>query len=148
MKKISSQYFILVLIAGTLFLSSCYEEDPWLEDNITRSGDKFPVIYMNALAEEEYNAGDEVQILLEFFSEGELEEIILYETIGDGTRQLISETPYAPAFSEVKQLDTLVLVYSVPTVADTANIVLEAEAVNANGLSKTSSQNLVALPSN
>lgn len=146
MKKISFQYFTLVLFLATLFLSSCYEEDPWLEDNITSTGEKFPVIYMNEFESGTYSSGDVVEVVLEFFSEGELDKIVLYETIGNSEKRKVSESAYVPAFSERKALDTLALSYTVPVVADTVDIVLSAEAINTNGLTKESSQEFEAIP--
>lgn len=126
-------------------LSSCYEEEVWLEDNITPTGEYFPTIYMNDLASE-YAAGESVSVVLEFASQGMLEEIVLSQQIGEEDPTVVSSTPYQPAFSEKKAQDTLALTYVVPNVTDTVEITLTAEAVNANGLTKSSSNTFEAIP--
>ena len=125
--------------------TACYEEENWLEDNIIPTGEYYPTIYMNGLADE-YKVGDPVGIVLEFASQGTLEEIVLYQKLGDADESVVSRNPYQPAFSQVKAQDTLALVYTVPTVADTVEIELRAEAVNSNGLTKSSSESFEAIP--
>lgn len=145
--KISHLIKISLLLVITVFMfTSCYEENIWLEDNIVATGEHYPLIYMNTLDRDEYQAGENIEVLLEFSSLGELKEIVFYEKIGDAERKEVSRTPYQPAFSQIKSQDTLALNYTVPTVTDTISISLEAEAVNANGLTKSSSQNFTALP--
>ena len=135
---------LLAAVAITL-LTACYEEENWLEDNITPSGEYFPTIYMNSLASE-YQAGDPVSVVLEFASQGTLQEIVLYQKLGDADEQLVSRTPYQPAFSTVKAQDTLALLYTVPIVTDTVDITLRAEAVNSNTLSSSDSDSFEAVP--
>jgi hypothetical protein len=135
---------LLALIVVSL-LNACYEEEVWLEDNITPSGEYFPTIYMNSL-ENEYQAGDAVTVVLEFASQGTLEEIVLYQTLSDAPEEVVSRNPYQPAFSQIKAQDTLALVYTVPVVADTVEVELRAEAVNSNGLTKSSSESFDAIP--
>ena len=145
MKKIFNVHQVLLsAIALTLF-TACYEEENWLEDNITPTGEYYPTIYMNSL-ENEYQAGDAVSVVLEFASQGTLQEIVLYQTLGDAEEAVVSRTPYQPAFSEVKAQDTLALVYTVPAISDTVEIELRAEAVNSNGLTKSSSNSFEAIP--
>lgn len=146
MKKSKINSIIPLVIIILFLLTSCYKEDLWLDDNINASGEYYPRVYMNSLDQDEYQAGEDVSVLLEFSSIGTLEEIVLYEKIGDAERSEVSRTPYQPAFSELKSQDTLALVYDVPAVTDTIKITLEAEAVNANGLTNSSSQSFTALP--
>ena len=126
-------------------LASCYEEENWLEDNITPTGEYYPTIYMNDLASE-YAPGDPVSVVLEFASQGTLENIVLYEQLGEAEEAVVSTSPYQPAFSEKKAQDTLALTYVVPPVTDTTEIVLRAEAINTNGLTKSSSNSFEAIP--
>ena len=126
-------------------LASCYEEENWLEDNITPTGEYYPTIYMNDLAKE-YKSGAAVEVVLEFASQGTLSEIVLYQTLDTLAETEVSRTPYQPAFSEIKAQDTLALTYIVPAVADTTEITLRAEAVNANGFTASSSNSFEAIP--
>ncbi len=136
----------ILLAAIVVSLSTaCYEEENWLEDNIAPTGEYYPTIYMNGLGGE-YNAGDPVSVVLEFASQGTLQEIVLYQKLGDATEEVVSRNPYQPAFSQVKAQDTLALLYTVPAITDTIEIELRAEAVNSNGLTKSSSESFEAIP--
>ena len=143
-KKLYVYPFLLATVVVTL-LTSCYEEENWLEDNITPTGEYYPTIYMNDL-DGEYAAGDEVIVDLEFASQGTLENIVLYQQLGEAEEEVVSTTPYQPAFSQKKSQDTLALTYVVPSITDTVEITLRAEAVNANGLTTSSSNTFDAIP--
>lgn len=145
MKKIFDLHRCLLAGIIVSLSAACYEEENWLEDNITPTGEYYPTIYMNAL-EDEYKVGDPVSVVLEFASQGTLEEIVLYQKLGDADEEELSRSPYQPAFSEAKAQDTLALVYTVPTVTDTLEIALRAEAINSNGLTKSSSETFEAIP--
>ena len=144
MKTFKMHRILLAAIVVSL-ATACYEEENWLEDNITPTGEYYPTIYMNGL-ESEYQAGDPVSVVLEFASQGTLQEIVLYQKLGDADEAVVSRNPYQPAFSPVKAQDTLALVYTVPAIADTLEIELRAEAVNSNGLTKSSSESFEAIP--
>ena len=144
MKTFKMHRILLAAIVVSLS-TACYEEENWLEDNITPTGKYYPTIYMNGL-ENEYQAGDPVSVILEFASQGTLQEIILYQKLGDANETVVSRNPYQPAFSEAKAQDTLALVYTVPTITDTLEIELRAEAVNSNGLTKSSGESFEAIP--
>ena len=145
MKKLSYIPTILLSFIIMGLLSSCYEEEVWLEDNIIATGEYYPVIYMNEV-NSEYQTGDAVTVVLEYSSQGTLEEIVLYQQIGEEPEEMVTSTPPNGSFSERKAQDTLALNYTVPMVSDTVDITLRAEAVNANGLTKSSSATFTALP--
>ena len=145
MNKKSNIYQPILAIIMLSLLASCYEEEVWLEDNITPTGEYYPTIYMNDL-ENEYASGDGVSVVLEFASQGTLENIVLYEKLGEAEEMVVSTNAYQPAFSESKAQDTLALTYVVPSLTDTTEIVLRAEAVNTNGLSQSSSNSFEAIP--
>ena len=145
MKKTLNVHRALLAVVGTVLLTASYEEENWLADNITPSGEYFPTIYMNNLARE-YQAGDAVSVVLEFASQGTLQEIVLYQKLGEANEEVVSRNPYQPAFSQAKAQDTLALVYTVPAVADTVDITLRAEAVNTNTLTKSASDTFEAIP--
>ena len=145
MNKLSYLYQPLLAAFIIGLLASCYEEENWLEDNVTFTGEYYPTIYMNDL-ESEYSAGDEVSVVLEFASQGTLQEIILYQQLDTAAEEVVSTTPYQPAFSQQKAQDTLALTYVVPAVSDTTEITLRAEAVNTNGLTQSSENSFSAIP--
>ena len=145
MKKLSYIPTLLLSFIIMGLLSSCYEEEVWLEDNITATGEYYPVIYMNDV-NSEYQIGDAVTVVLEYSSQGALKEIVLYQQIGENPEEMVTTTPPNGAFSEKKAQDTLALNYTVPIISDTVDITLRAEAVNTNGLTKSSSTTFTALP--
>ncbi|MEN7548120.1 hypothetical protein AAG747_09370 [Rapidithrix thailandica] len=132
----------LGLAVMALGLFSCYEEDNFLEDNITDTGRSFPNIYMNEI-QSEYLSGEKVTVELEFFSDDPIKEIKLYEIItteDDTDTTLLSTNPYQPAFSKVKSQDTLVLYYEVPVIDQNTEITLDAEVINENTLTDNSAR--------
>lgn len=145
MKNILSTHNILPVLLTTLLLTSCYEEEVWLEDNITATGEYYPVIYMNDL-NSEYQSGEAVAVVLEYFSLGTLEEIVLYQQVGENDEEMVSSNSPQGAFSEKKALDTLAISYTVPAFPDSVDITLRAEAVNTNGLTNSSSNTFTAIP--
>ena len=138
-------YNILLALVIVSLLASCYEEENWLEDNITPTGEYYPTIYMNSLGNE-YKAGASVEVVLEFASQGTLNEIVLYQQLDTLAETEVSRTPYTPAFSEIKAQDTLALTYVVPAITDTTEITLRAEAINTNGLTASSGNTFEAIP--
>jgi hypothetical protein len=92
----------------------------------------------NVAATPVYPGAAVLKVELQYFSQSPVKEINLYETVGTGARTLVSKTPYAPAFSQIKRLDTLMLLYTVPTTAAAnTGIKLEYEILNQNALSLT-----------
>lgn len=134
------KFLNMFLLAGfmTALLASCYEEKDWLGENAEFTGRGFPAIFMNPLDSAIFSKGGRpVRVYLEFWSDDPMQEIRLYNTIGTGTRTLVSTTPYAPAFSRWKRADTLILGYTIPaTAAANTSIRLDAEVLNQNGLTK------------
>lgn len=53
------------------------------------------------------------------------------------SRTQVFNMPYASSFSQVKRLDTLLVPYTVPTVASNTGIKLKYEIVNQNALKLT-----------
>ena len=82
-----------------------------------------------------FNAGYAFNTELQYFSQDPVKEINLYSTVGSGARTKITTLPYAPAYSNIKKLDTLLVPYTVPAgqVSGTS-IKLEYEIVNQNTL--------------
>ncbi len=82
-----------------------------------------------------YAGGATIKAEVTFFSQSPVKETVLYNTIGTGTKTAVTTIPYAPAFSALKGVDTLMINYAVPT-APAANTVirLDFEVVNVNAL--------------
>jgi hypothetical protein len=113
--KIVSKFLILATLIGIV---SCYKEPDWFAENTT-SQDKFaPFIYMYALDSASFTPGVRAKVLLEYWCIDPIKEIRLYEsrgaTITTGARTLVATIPYQKAFSQIRQMDTLVTQYTVP----------------------------------
>lgn len=72
---------------------------------------------------------------LQYFSQDPIKEINLYSTVGSGTRTKVNTLAYAPAYSMIKKLDTLLVSYTIPSgLAAGTKIKLEYEILNQNTL--------------
>lgn len=81
------------------------------------------------------NGGYTFSTELQYFSQEPVKEINLYSTVGSGARTKVTTIPYAPAYSNLKKLDTLLVPYTIPTgQAAGTSIRLEYEIVNQNTL--------------
>jgi hypothetical protein len=77
--------------------------------------------------------GNKVRVVLDFYCKDPLKEIRLYQSVGSITaaRTLVSTTPYTPAFSQIRQMDSLVVSYTAPTGNPAGStIFLHGEAVS------------------
>ena len=82
-----------------------------------------------------FGGGYSFKTELQFFSQDPVKEINLYNTIGSGARTKVTTFPYAPAYSNIKKLDTLLVPYTVPAgLAAATSIKLEYEILNQNSL--------------
>lgn len=136
--KILRNFILLIMVVG--IVSSCYKEKDFWADNATITDKAVPFVYMYALDSTTFTPGTKARVLLEFFCKDPLTEIRLHQSIGTAIgndRTLISTTPYKAAFSQIRQMDTLVLTYTVPTGnAVGTTIYLHGEAVSSKGVAK------------
>ncbi|MBT1688201.1 hypothetical protein [Dawidia soli] len=145
----------LILLAG---LSACYEEDDndkVLFDHATPGKGYYPVsanTFTNlnnpTNTTWRYTGGSELALELVYWTEDQVKEINMYASVGTGTREKIYTGQYAAiaAFSRMKSADTLVLRYTVPTVAAETTVKLEMEIINENTLTLTRTRNVTAIP--
>ncbi|MDZ7878978.1 MAG: hypothetical protein U5L45_14950 [Saprospiraceae bacterium] len=132
----------ILFIAVVCLVSSCYKEQDFWADNVTVTDKAVPFIYMYALDSTTFTPGTKARVLLEFYCKDPLKEIRLHQSTGTSianARTLISTTPYKPAYSAIRQMDTLVLSYTVPA-GNPANttIFLHGEAVSTKDVAKGS----------
>lgn len=80
-----------------------------------------------------YAAGASFKVELTFFSQSPVKETTLSQTIA-GTKTDVTTIPYAPAFSKNKDLDTLLVPYTIPAVASGTVIRLDYQITNVNTL--------------
>lgn len=142
-----SKIYYLPLLFLAVLSASCEKNDPdeWLKDNIEVVG-RFPVIASLAIVPPQTSrvpAGSSVQLDLRYWSDDPVDKINLYATVGAGARQTVSTSAYAKAYSAVSKTDSLILPYQVPAgLASGTSIKLDAEVLNQNTLSRTSSVTL------
>ena len=127
------------LIAMVLSIFSCYKEQDFWAENATQTDKAVPYVYVYALDSSSFTPGTKARVLLEFFCKDPLKEIRLHQstaTVG-GARTLISTTPFQAAFSQIRQMDTLVLSYTVPAGNPAGTtIFLHGEAVSTKDVAK------------
>jgi hypothetical protein len=137
--KIFSQ--ILLLAAVLVVMSSCYKEQDFWADNATVTDKAVPFVYVYPLDSTQFTPGTKARVLLEFYCKDPLKEVRLHQSIGTtilaGTRTVVSTTAYKPAYSQIRQMDTLVLTYTVPA-GNPVNttIFLHGEAISTKDVSK------------
>jgi hypothetical protein len=135
--KVLRHFIFLLLVVGVA--SSCYKKQDFWEDNVTVTDKAVPFIYMYALDSANLGAGSKVRVLLEFYCKDPLKEIRLYQggaTIA-ANRTLVSTEAYKPAYSQIRQMDTLVLSYTAPASnVSGATVFLHAEAVSNKDVTK------------
>lgn len=132
--------YIALLATGLLIITSCYKSTNWL-DEVADPGKFIPNIFFNNLDSATFSKGSSVRCNLEYWSKDAIKEIQIYDSIGTAARKLVATIPYAPAYSTIKKSDTLIYQYTVPaSAASNATIRLDAVAVGANGLNRTSNR--------
>ncbi|MEO0043645.1 MAG: hypothetical protein RL329_3093 [Bacteroidota bacterium] len=140
--KIVRSFLFLFIVAS--LASSCYKEQNFWTDNAVTTDKAVPFIYMYVLDSTAFTPGTKARVLLEFHCKDPLKEIRLYQSIGTSVanaRTLVSTTPYQAAFSQIRQMDTLVLSYTVPAGnAVGTTLFVHGEAVSNKDVAKGSWQ--------
>ncbi|MBT1710840.1 hypothetical protein KK062_21540 [Fulvivirgaceae bacterium PWU5] len=139
-------------------LSACYEEDDNDKVLFDRaapgkgfypvSGNTFTNLNNPTNTTWRYAGGSDLALELVYWTEDRVKEVNMYATLGTGPREKVYAGQYAEiaAFSRMKSADTLILRYTVPTVAAETTIKLEMEIINENTLTLTRSRNVTAIP--
>ena len=139
MKKI-----FFYITAATLAVTACEKSQDVNRDYAIPTGKGAYPVSTNTLVDlstsknlgtVNFNGGYAFNTELQYFSQDPVKEINLYSTVGSGARTKITTIPYAPAYSNIKKLDTLLVPYTVPAgQASGTSIKLEYEIVNQNTL--------------
>lgn len=140
----------LIIIVSLAFTTICFtacekDADEWLKDNVTVIG-KFPIITAFRInptqANNNVTAGQNVKLDLRYWSQDPIDKIELRATVGTGTVQTISTTPYQSAYSNVSKTDSLILNYTVPNVAANTPIAMQVVITNKNTLTRNTNLTL------
>ncbi len=132
------RHFICLIVLISL-VSSCYKEKDFWADNATITDKAVPFIYMYALDSASFTPGTKARILLEFYCKDGLKELRLHQSLAtiSGARTQVSTEAYKPAFSQIRQMDTLVLSYTVPAGNPVGTVIfLHGEAVSSKDNAK------------
>ena len=135
--KIFRNFLLLIMVIG--IASSCYKEKDFWADNATDVNKSVPFIYMYVLDSATFTPGTKARVLLEFYCKDPLKEIRLYQSLATitGARTLVSTEPYKAAYSQIRQMDTLVVYYTVPAGNPVGTtIFLHGEAVSSKDIAK------------
>jgi hypothetical protein len=147
MRVILKISLLIALLAGMV---ACKKSKDFTEDESTPTGIGYTPVSANSLQDVTvnplitlgttsgsaslYTAGSSFKTELTFFSQSPIKETTLSATVGAGTKTLVTTIPYSPAYSKNKSLDTLLVPYTLPTVAVGTVIKLEYQITNVNTL--------------
>jgi len=130
----------LTIVAMAAIISCDRTEDP-IYQKITDN--RYPTVVSNtnfvtpAMPTAGYDKGAALSVEFNFISVDPIKEIQFYQKVATADSVLINTIPYSPAFSKLKNCDTLVYKYAVPaTLASGTAVVLRGRVVNVNGLTK------------
>lgn len=147
MKTFAIMKKLVLFVAVGLLMISCLEEDNWLEDNIEPTGDHYPTIadfdVRNPDPQGEYQVGETINLDLLFWSEDEVSEIVLRDSVvNESGQQEYSRYSYSEAtYFEETQTDSLGMEYTIPSVPNDPSVIhLQVEVINENGLSRTNDE--------
>ena len=136
-------FSIIIMFAVLAVFAACDEDaDHELENIIKETGGYFPVISSLSLEmpDEEANPGETLTLDLRYWSQGEMESIVLMEALDDGALSEVDRVDYQPAYSSVTRTDSLLLNYQVPSnLSDTTSVKLKVQVINLNELTKADS---------
>jgi len=136
-------FSIIIMFAVLAVFAACDEDaDHELENIIKEKGGYFPVISSLSLEmpDEEANPGETLTLDLRYWSQGEMESIVLMEALDDGALSEVDRVDYQPAYSSVTRTDSLLLNYQVPSnLSDTTSVKLKVQVINLNELTKADS---------
>ncbi len=137
MKNIKIKHSLLAIFLSSATLFSCYDDNSFLDDNLTLTGRHFPVIADFYIKESSYAAGATANAIVVYWSEGTISELKLYATVGAADEILVSTTPYSPNFVDSVRADIMVIPYTVPNTDTDTKIELKVSIVNTNSLTKS-----------
>lgn len=143
--KIYQLLFIPVIVAVIAMGCKKVAPNQFLKDNVTIVGYN-PVIASFTTTPAGTTtavAGSTVKLDLRYWSDDPIDKINLNATVGSGGKANVSSTGYQKAYSTVSRTDSLNLQYQVPAGTAVGTIItVEAQVVNKNSLTATSTINL------
>lgn len=145
--------FLYTIVAAVLIISACKKSQDINRDYAIPTGKGSIPVSTNAMVDLSTNKtlgtdtlvpGYKFTTELQYFSQDPVQFVNIYSTVGSGTRMKLDSIKYAPAYSSIKKLDTLLIPYTVPTgLVKGTKIKLEYEILNQNTLSLIRNYTLV-----
>lgn len=125
----------------TVSISSCYNDDNWLDDNMEETGRSVPMIASFTTSDEDYSSGAEITLDLRYWSNDDIEQIDFFAQV-EGHPELddLRVIPYEEAYSELSRTDSLLITYTVPDVPSGTDFGFQVVVKNENGLTASSDQ--------
>ena len=132
----------LVLVGCiSLGVSSCYNDDTWLEENMEETGRSVPLIASFTSADQSFAPGTEITLDLRFWSNDPIEQIDFFAQV-EGYPELddLRVIPYEEAYSALSRTDSLLIRYTIPDVPSGTDFGFQVVVKNENGLSASTDE--------
>jgi hypothetical protein len=130
MKIFKYLFFSAVLMVG---MSSCYDEEYFLDENTTSDGRHFPVI-QTVSPEGNFNEGETINLVMQYWSQDPVDKHELYATVGSGSETLYSTTEYVYGYDSETGGEVVSLPYVIPAGASGQSISFRIIVINENEL--------------
>lgn len=143
--KLKRYKLLFFPIALAAIIAGCKKDDPnqFLKDNVNIVGYNPVIASFTAPGTQAQTPGSTIKLDLRYWSDDPIDKINLNAKVGNGASTGVLSVPYQPAYSAVSKTDSLNLQYQIPTGTPTGTtIVLEAQVVNKNALTVSSTINL------
>ncbi|UII24418.1 hypothetical protein LVD15_13915 [Fulvivirga maritima] len=129
MKKILYIFLVLTI------MTSCYDEEYFIDDNTTTNGDHYPVI-QSLVVEGEMVSGNSLNLIMHYWSLDAIDHFELYSTEPEQDEALVASIPYQYSYDEETESEVITISYEIPTVSSGAEIDLRVLVINENGLER------------
>ncbi len=122
-------------------LSSCYEEEYFLDDNTTSDGRHFPVI-QTIVIEGSGNEGETINLVMHYFSQDPVDKYELYAKVGSDSEALYSTTDYSYDYDEETESEVVSLPYVIPAGSSGQKVSFRIVVINENELYREKSTSI------
>lgn len=134
---------IKTLMLGLILIgvSSCYDDDNWLDKNMEETGRSVPLIASFTSADKEFPPGATITLDLRYWSNDEIEQVDFFAQVkGKPELDDLRVYPYEPAYSARSRSDSLLIKYTVPNVPKGTDFGFQVVVRNVNGLTASSNE--------
>lgn len=132
--------YICAFAVLMISLSSCYEEESFVEENSTSTGEYSPVI-QSVDPQGDYTAGSGLSVVVHYWSEGTIDYHELYSAVGsEADAALYSTTDYVNNYDSEAGSEVVNLDYTIPSdvvAGDTVFLTVTTYNENARSASRT-----------